>query len=81
MELILKDLDTVAKSITKTEKQLRDQVMKEKHQFLLKLSEHLDSGKLANNFVHSNNSLYLNDLHLLTSKKMLYVANTYFFFF
>jgi len=52
--------------------------MKDKFDFLQKLTKHLDIGKLANCYEISGTKekIFLNDLHLLTSKPMLYVANT-----
>jgi ribosome-binding ATPase len=80
-ELILKDLETVAKRISSMKKEAK---FNEKSAFLLEclelLQEHLSSGKLAINFELEKNSLdFVNlqrEMHLLTNKPFMYLVNT-----
>ena len=73
-ELQLKDLDTIEKRISKVEKiaKIGDKQAKQDYDALLKIKNHLESGSNAR-------SLELDyepdDLFLLTSKPVIYVAN------
>ncbi|MGH2574678.1 MAG: DUF933 domain-containing protein, partial [Ignavibacteria bacterium] len=85
MELILKDLETLESKIHKTEKFIKtgDKKIKEEYSWYLELKKELDSGRLAKYFIHDfktrhakDHEVYLfDDLHLLTDKHILYVAN------
>jgi ribosome-binding ATPase len=79
-ELILKDLETIEKRIERTSKGLKsgDKRAKTEVDLLTKLKDHLSTGRLARYFTHDLNEEELNviyELHLLTDKPFLYVAN------
>lgn len=77
-ELILKDLETVEKRISKISKQAKSgeqQAIKE-YEFLLKIQKHLESGKPAILMKKAENELMISrSLFLLTDKPVIYVAN------
>ncbi|MCB9896015.1 MAG: redox-regulated ATPase YchF [Planctomycetes bacterium] len=78
MELALKDLDTVAKRIEKTEKLARsgDKDSRVQLEILNRLRAVLDEGKWARHLeVEDNHKKFVRELQLLTMKPILYVAN------
>lgn len=77
-ELNLSDLDTVDKRISRSEKQARsgDKKLQEELAVLIKVREALNNGKSALSCdLRSEERLILRDLHLITDKPVLYVAN------
>lgn len=79
-ELIICDLDTVSKRFSAIEKAARagtDKEAKARVETLERVRAHLESGKLMNQFPHSEEEFkqVLRDLQLLTIKPMLVVAN------
>lgn len=79
-ELILKDLETISKRMEKALKSAKvgDKNAKYEVEILNKIKEHLDSGKLAKSILgslHDKDLSIVADLHLLTTKPVLYVAN------
>jgi ribosome-binding ATPase len=79
-ELLLADLDTVEKRYTKVEKLNKsasaDHKIKTEFSALGKLKETLDAGKPARVAdLTDEEKPYTRDLHLITAKPMLYVAN------
>ena len=76
-ELQLKDLDSVEKKISKTEKQVRvDPKLKAELEVLLRCKEHLEKGKSIRELDLSKEEKgAIADLFLLTDKPVLYVAN------
>jgi GTP-binding protein YchF len=83
-ELILKDLESIDSRIQKTEKLLKsnDKKVREEYESYVRLKKHLESGRLAKYFIneykksHSHDDAkHLEELHLLTDKHILYVAN------
>lgn len=77
-ELNLSDLDTVEKRINRTEKQAKsgDKKMQEELALLLKVRACLNSGKPARLAdLDAEERRALRDLHLITSRPVLYVAN------
>ncbi len=79
-ELILKDLETVEKRIERSQKNLKTGDKKVKHEsdLLLNLKEHLLTSRLAKYFtdkLNDEDKVLINELHLLTDKPVLYVAN------
>jgi len=79
-ELILKDLDTIDKRLERTEKLLKTNDKKTKLEFevLTSLKEHLSGSRLAKYFtdgLDDEKKSIVNELHLLTDKPFLYVAN------
>jgi GTP-binding protein YchF len=77
-ELLLADLETVEKALVKAKKNIKANNKEAQiiHDYLQELKEHLDNGKEAR-FMATNLSLLptLHDLHLLTNKPVMYVAN------
>ena len=77
-ELALADLDTVEKRLARVEKQAKsgDRKMKEEADFYLRLKSALEQGKPARGLAgNDDEELLLRDIHLLTDKPVLYVAN------
>jgi ribosome-binding ATPase len=79
-ELQLKDLDSVEKKLSKTEKNARvgsDKEAQHAHELLLKLKAHLEQGKNARAFVidEEEKQKHFGDLFLLTIKPVIYVCN------
>jgi ribosome-binding ATPase len=76
-ELQLKDLDSVEKKISKTEKQARvDPKAKAELEVLLRCKEHLEKGKNIRSLgITKQERPAIADLFLLTEKSVLYVAN------
>ena len=76
-ELILADLETIEKRIEKTEKLLKtgDKTLRKKLDIYTECRDALGRGVPARNVRHSDSNDILNELGLLTSKRILYVAN------
>ncbi len=79
-ELILKDLDTVDKRLEKVSKSYRvgDKKLKLELDLLNGLKEHFGQSRLARYYMQNlsqEEKTALNELHLLTDKPILYVAN------
>jgi len=77
-ELVLADLETVDRRFARDEKLLRtgDKSLQKAVEFLKKLRESLDRGIPAREMLRDEESRnYIEDLHLLSAKKILYVAN------
>lgn len=77
-ELILKDLETVEKKKSDAERRAKsDPKVKKEAEFYQRLNEHLLGGRLAR-YVQLHNedeTLWMRDAHLLTSKPVMYVCN------
>lgn len=79
-ELILKDLDTIEKRIEKTAKSIRvgDKKIIREVELLNELKVHFGMGRLARYFIEKlspDDKLILKEIHLLTDKPVIYVAN------
>lgn len=80
-ELVLKDIDTLEKQVVKAQKNARgqDKLAKKIAPFLEGLLLHLNDGKLARTYSFDTHDEELseafNELHLLTSKPTLFIAN------
>lgn len=79
-ELILKDIDTIDKRIERTGKAMKtgDKKVKAEIDLLNALKNHLSGSRLAKYFtndLHDEDKLIVRDLHLLTDKPFVYVAN------
>jgi GTP-binding protein YchF len=76
-ELQLKDLDSVEKKISKTEKQVRiDPKLKSELDVLVQCKKHLEKGKSVRELeLTKEEKAAVADLFLLTDKPVLYVAN------
>ena len=77
-ELLLADIETVQRALTKISKQAKsgnkDAILEK--DFLQKLAEHLDAGKLANAFEVEQEYLKIfKQLCILTAKPVMYIAN------
>jgi GTP-binding protein YchF len=76
-ELQLKDLDSVERKISKTEKQVRiEPKLKTELEVLIRCKAHLDNGKNIRELgLSKDEKIAVADLFLLTDKPVLYVAN------
>ncbi len=76
-ELQLKDLDSVEKKISKSEKQARiDPKIKAELEVLIRCKEHLEKGRSIRELdLSKEERVAIADLFLLTEKPVLYVAN------
>src|SRR6185436_20161478 len=78
-ELQLKDLDSVEKKISKTEKMAKagsDKEAKKCLEVLLVYKEHLEKGRSARSApVSEEDKRFISDIFLLTAKPVLYVCN------
>jgi len=77
-ELALADLETVEKTILKTSKEARsgDKDALKRQALLEKVKAHLDVGEPVRTLqIDKDDKAYLKELHLLTEKPTLYVAN------
>lgn len=79
-ELILKDLDTIEKRLEKTAKSVRvgDKKVIREVELLNALKDHFGKGRLAQYFTEKlsqEDKVILNEVHLLTDKPIIYVAN------
>jgi len=76
-ELILADLESIEKRIEKTERLLKtgDKTLRKTLDAYSEYRDALGRGIPARNIPHADRSNILNELGLLTSKKILYVAN------
>jgi GTP-binding protein YchF len=77
-ELQLKDLESVEKKLSRTEKMLRTGDAKVKHEYevLIKCKKHLEEGKnILSLNLSKGDKLVIADSFLLTDKPVLYVAN------
>ncbi|HLX12941.1 MAG TPA: redox-regulated ATPase YchF [Bacteroidota bacterium] len=78
-ELILKDLDTVEKKFNDAEKRSKggDKKIRDEADYYKRIQEHLLGGRLA--YYEKPNSVdekeWLKELHLLTGKPIMYIAN------
>lgn len=77
-ELALADLESVEKAITKTSRDAKsgDKTAKARLELLNKMREHLDSGQPVRGMgLDKDQTALINDLHLLTTKPTMYIAN------
>jgi GTP-binding protein YchF len=77
-ELLLKDLETVERKLHETEKKSKsgDKTIKQGVNFYSKLRDHIAIAKPARSFtVHEEEKQYFSDLHLLSIKPVMFVAN------
>ena len=78
LELILADLETIDKRLTRVSKiaKTKDKEAVAEYEVLIKLKEALENNQMANAVDFYDEQLpYVRNLFLLTRKKMLYVAN------
>jgi len=77
-ELALADLESVEKAITKTTRDAKsgDKTAKARLELLNKMREHLDSGQPVRGMaLDKDQTALIRDLHLLTTKPTMYIAN------
>ncbi|MEO6938942.1 MAG: redox-regulated ATPase YchF [Candidatus Kapaibacterium sp.] len=79
-ELILKDLDTLEKKLDGAQRKSKtgDTKAKAEFDFYTRLREQMHQGRLARYFPKNNEDeqTWMREMHLLTAKPVLYVANT-----
>ncbi|MBR1453307.1 MAG: redox-regulated ATPase YchF [Lachnospiraceae bacterium] len=76
MELIFADLETLEKRLSKVKHLMNnDKEAKVEFEVLEKLKSHLESGKLAINFETDDDKKFVDELNLLTSKKVIFALN------
>ena len=78
LELIMSDIDTVSKKLSKTEKLLKtdDKKNKFEYEILLKIKNELDKGNLINLDTFSDEEkLIIKSFQLLSTKPTFYIAN------
>jgi GTP-binding protein YchF len=79
-ELILKDIETVEKKIDGAARKAKtgDPKAKAEADLYTRVNTHLGEGKLARTFTVANEeeAIWMRDMHLLTRKPILYIANT-----
>ena len=78
LELIMSDIDTVSKKLSKSEKLLKTDNKKNKfeHEILLKIKNELDKGNLINLDTFSDEEkLIIKSFQLLSTKPTFYIAN------
>jgi GTP-binding protein YchF len=79
-ELILKDLDTLDKKSDAAQRKSKtgDPKARAESDFYVRLKEHLEKGRLAKYLplISDDEQTWLREMHLLTSKPVLFVANT-----
>ena len=76
-ELVLADLETLDKALNKANKQSKngDKEMVAIKNYLSQLKDHLNQNQPARTFTNRDKPEILADLHLLTNKPVLYIAN------
>jgi GTP-binding protein YchF len=77
-ELLLADMDSVSRALERASRAAKsgEKDSKKRHALLERISAHLDQGLPARTAeVSVDESITLRDLHLLTSKPVLYIAN------
>jgi ribosome-binding ATPase len=75
-ELLLADLETIEKAISKSLKNIKTKNGQAIHDYLISLKEHLNNGQEARSMLTNPDMNHiLNDLHLLTNKPIMYIAN------
>ena len=78
-ELLLADLETVERGLEKAERQAKTAKKKDIvwRDLLIRLRDHLDTGLPARKFAASadHDQVALRELHLLTAKPVMYIAN------
>lgn len=78
LELVFADLDTVQRRMEKTQKKLKnnDKQTKQEYELLERIQSTLEEGESARTLTFTDEEEeWLKDLHLLTRKPVLYVAN------
>lgn len=76
MELILADMETLAKRIQRLEKAVKgDKGYQAELTFAKELMTHFENEKLAKDIDHEDKDKFLPEFQLLTSKPVIYVAN------
>lgn len=77
MELILADLEILERRKNRVERQLKgDKKLKPLYDLILRLIDHLEGERLAKSYpLTKEEEAYYRDIHLLTSKPVIYVAN------
>ncbi len=78
LELMMADLQTISKRLANIERDAKrgDKAAVAEHAVLERVRQHLENGKLANSFEHTDEEApFVRGMHLLTNKPVLYVFN------
>jgi len=77
-ELLLADMESIARQVERAAKQAKsqDKEAKDRHDFMLAVQAHVEAGKPARSFeVTEQQRPWMKELHLITAKPVLYIAN------
>jgi len=77
-ELLLADMESIARQTERAAKQAKsnDKEAKAKYEFMLAVQAHVEGGNNARGFESSDQQRpWMKDLHLITAKPVLYIAN------
>jgi len=77
-ELLLADMESIARQTERAAKQAKsnDKEAKAKYEFMLAVQAHVEGGNNARGFASSDQQRpWMKDLHLITAKPVLYIAN------
>jgi len=77
-ELLLADMESIARQVERAAKQAKshDKEAKARHEFMLAVQAHVEAGNSARDFEATDQQRpWMKDLHLITAKPVLYVAN------
>ena len=77
-ELLLADMDSIARQTERAAKQAKsnDKDAKAKYAFMQAIQAHIEDGNIARSFdLQDNQRRWMKELHLITAKPVLYIAN------
>jgi len=77
-ELLLADMDSIARQTERAAKQAKsnDKDAKAKYAFMQAIQAHVEDGNIARSFdLQDNQRRWMKELHLITAKPVLYIAN------
>ena len=77
-ELLLADMESIARQVERAGKQAKSHVKEamQRHEFMLAVQAHVEAGNHARSFEPGDFPLiWLQELHLITAKPVLYIAN------
>jgi GTP-binding protein YchF len=77
-ELLLADMESIARQTERAAKQAKshDKEARSRHEFMLAVQAHVEAGNAARTFETTDQQRpWMNELHLITAKPVLYIAN------
>ena len=77
-ELLLADMDSIARQTDRAAKQAKsnDKDARAKYAFMQAIQSHVEDGNIARSFdLQDNQRRWMTELHLITAKPILYIAN------